>query len=210
MAKRRKTTHRFMRYAISKTEINQLPLLQCSVAVHLIREDSELEAALAAVAENDLLGFDTETRPAFRKGQCYSPSLLQLAGCDAVYLFQLRRLTDLGPLFSLLEDERLLKAGISIRADQAALQGLRAFEPAGFCDIGRMARAKGFRNTGLRPLAALLLGQRISKGAQVTNWARDALTPRQIAYAATDAWVSRRLYQAVLDAPTNPEPDSRR
>ena len=75
--------HQLMRYAISKAEINQLPLLKCSAAVHLVREDSELEEALATVAENDLLGFDTETRPAFRKGQCYPPSLLQLAGSDA-------------------------------------------------------------------------------------------------------------------------------
>lgn len=199
-----------MQYAISKAEINQLPLLQLSEAVHVVREDSEVEAALTALAQNDLLGFDTETRPAFRKGQHYLPSLLQLAGRDAVYLFQLRKLRDLGPLFSLLEDASLLKAGISIRADQAELQGLHPFEPAGFCDVGKMAKTKGFRNTGLRPLAALLLGQRVGKGAQVTNWARDPLTPRQITYAAIDAWVSRRLYQAVLDAPANPEPKRRR
>ena len=143
-----------MQYAISKIEINKLPLLQFSSAIHVIREDCEVEAALGDVGRNDLLGFDIETRPAFRKGQRYRPSLLQLAGRDAVYLFQLRRLTDLGPLFSLLEDANLLKAGVSTRADQAQLQGLHAFEPAGFCDIGHMAKAKGFRNTGLRPLAA--------------------------------------------------------
>ena len=199
-----------MQYAISKAEINQLPLLQFSEAVHVIRKDSELEAALIGLADNDLLGFDIETRPAFRKGQCYLPSLLQLAGREAVYLFQLRRLTDLRPLFALLEDARLLKAGVSIRHDLAELQGLQPFEPAGFCDLGKMAKAKGFRNTGLRPLAALLLGLRVGKGAQVTNWARDQLTPRQITYAAIDAWVSRRLYQAVLDAPVNPEPKIRR
>jgi ribonuclease D len=61
-------------------------------------------------------------------------------------------------------------------------------------DLGNIAKKAGIKNHGLRGLAAVLLGLRISKGAQTTNWARDVLTRQQIQYAATDAWVGRKLY----------------
>jgi len=194
-----------MNYAITKEEINQKPPLEYCGPVQLIRDAQQVPAALEALQEETLLGFDTETRPAFRKGESYRPSLLQLGGADRVWIFQLRLLGDLRPLFALLEDKHLLKAGVAIARDVQELRDLTPFKPGGFEDVGHMAEKRGFQNTGLRPLAALLLNGRISKSSQVSNWAAAELSDKQITYAATDAWVSRHLYQALLDIPERHE-----
>lgn len=152
---------------------------------------------LPAVRQETILGFDTETRPAFRKGESYLPSLLQLGGEHHVWLFHLSRLKDLEPLFAVLADQRIVKAGVAIDRDILELKELSEFEAAGFTDIGKMAEKRVFRKTGLRPLAALLLEGRVSKGAQVSNWSSFPLSEKQIRYAATDAWVSRSLYLAL-------------
>ena len=196
-----------MKYAISKTEINDHPLLQYTGEVLLIREDADVAAAVSVLKGETLLGFDTETRPAFKRGQSYLPSLLQLAGEEHVYLFQLQRLTALDELFALLENPAVIKAGVAVRRDVEELKELHEFKPAGFQDVGHIAEKKGFRNTGLRPLTALLLDHRISKGAQVSNWASETLSEKQIVYAATDAWISRKLYVAIQAVAPNPDED---
>jgi ribonuclease D len=180
-----------MQFAITKAEINEKPLLEYTGTYSLIRSES-------------LLGFDTETRPAFRKGESYLPSLLQLGGESHVWMFQLQKIQDLGPLFAVLANPAILKAGVAIARDVQELQDLHGFEPAGFADVGKMAEKRKFRNTGLRPLAALLLNGRISKGAQVSNWASDHLSDKQEIYAATDAWISRQLYLALLEIKIRP------
>jgi ribonuclease D len=192
-------------YAISKEEINQKPLLEYGGVIHFIRSPEQLLPALQQIRKEKLLGFDTETRPAFRKGESYPPSLLQLAGENEVWLFQLRRFPDLAPLFALLADPSIRKAGVAIRRDLSELRDLCPFEPAGFVDLGIAAENRGFRNTGLRPLAALLLNGRISKKAQTSNWAAEYLDERQLRYAATDAWVSRRLHDLLHPSPQRDE-----
>lgn len=179
---------------MSKEEINTRPIRKWEGAVHLIRTPAELGRAVHALADEAVLGFDTETRPAYHKGESYPPSLLQLAGETAVYLFQLNRLGLPGPLRRILADPGVVKAGVALAYDLKELRRLSAFKPAGFVDLGGLAKEEGIQNHGLRGLAAVLLGFRIAKGAQTSNWARDALTPTQIQYAATDAWVGRELY----------------
>lgn len=191
-------------YAISKEEINQKSLLEYRGPVTLVSDDAELEPVLEALRQERVLGFDTETRPAFRKGESYLPSLLQLAGESRVWLFQLQALSRLDGLFAILAQAEILKCGAAISRDVKELQDLYPFKAAGFADVGHMAEKRGFKNTGLRPLTALLLDGRISKSAQVSNWAAKTLEPKQITYAATDAWVSRQLYFALRDLPELP------
>lgn len=193
-----------MQFAITKAEINEKPLLEYTGPYSLIRSDEDLQAILPALEAETLLGFDTETRPAFRKGESYLPSLLQLGGERHVWMFQLQKIQDLAPLFAVLANSAILKAGVAIARDVQELQDLHAFEPAGFADVGKMAEKRKFRNTGLRPLAALLLNGRISKGAQVSNWASDHLSDKQEIYAATDAWISRQLYLALQEVKIRP------
>ncbi len=142
------------------------------------------------------LGFDTETRPAYKKGESYLPSLLQLASDDEVFIFQLKHLGLAKPLCEILADSTIIKAGVSLDYDIRELKKLSHFKAAGFMDLGNLAKKAGIKNHGLRGLAAVFLGERISKGMRTSNWAKDVLTPQQVQYAATDAWVGRRLYLA--------------
>ncbi len=187
-----------MNYSITKAEINEKPLLEYTGPYSLINSDEGLQEVLADIEAETVLGFDTETRPAFRKGESYLPSLLQLGGESHVWMFQLQKLTNLKPIYDVLADPKIVKAGVAIKRDVQELKDLEPFDDAGFKDVGKMAEKLLFRNTGLRPLSALLLDGRISKGAQVSNWATDVLSQKQEKYAATDAWVSRKLYLALV------------
>jgi ribonuclease D len=141
-----------------------------------------------------VVGFDTETRPAFRPGERYLPSLVQFATAGTVYILQIQQHDFSGALREILASERIVKAGVSVREDLRGLRALFEFEARAVVDLGTVARRHGVKQTGVRNLAGMFLGARIPKGAKTTNWAARHLTPRQIAYAATDAWVCRELY----------------
>jgi len=183
---------------MTKEEINSYPIRKWKGPVHLICSSRELTGAVKKLSREPVLGFDTETRPAFRKGQKYFPSLLQLAGENSVYLFHLKHLGLQEPLISILADPNIIKAGVSLGHDLRELKEMAPFEQAGFVGLGKMSKEKGIKNHGLRGLAAVVLELRISKSAQTSNWARDELTQSQIRYAATDAWVGRELYLKLL------------
>ncbi|MGF1482983.1 MAG: 3'-5' exonuclease [Opitutales bacterium] len=180
--------------SISKQEINVLPLMRYHGSYELVDTLEKLEAALEQLSGETLLGFDTESRPSFRKGENHPVSLVQLAGSEKVYLFQIRRVEESPRLAELFNNSKIVKAGVAIRDDIRKLQELFPFDEAGFCEIAELTRPLSISNTGLRSLAAIFLGFRISKNAQVSNWARRDLTRNQQVYAATDAWVSRQLY----------------
>lgn len=182
---------------ITRDELHQLPIRSFSGPIDVVDSDELTHAAIADLQREKLLGFDTETKPVFKAGMSYPPALVQLAGEKRVFIFQLQKLRELDALFHLLASHRIHKAGIALADDLKKLQEIRAFVPAGFVEVGDLARRLGFAQTGLRSLAGLVLGFRVSKREQRSNWARAQLTPSQIAYAATDAWVSRELYLAL-------------
>lgn len=179
---------------IAKEQINALPLARYEGPVAVIAKQRDLAGAVDYLRDETLLGFDTESRPSFRRGDNHPVALLQLAGAERVFLFQLQLLDDLAPLFSLLSDRAIRKAGVAVRDDIRKLRELADFPQANFVEISDLSRRLDVSNTGMRSLCAIFLGFRVSKGAQVTNWARRDLAENQIAYAATDAWVSRLLY----------------
>jgi len=181
---------------MSKDEINGCPIKRWTGRISVVRSKDGLAAAMIKLAGHTLLGFDTETRPAYKKGESYLPSLLQLASDDEVFIFQLKHLGLAKPLRGILSDPSIIKAGVSLDYDIQELKKLSDFKAAGFVDLGNLAKKAGIKNHGLRGLAAVLLGIRVSKGAQTSNWSKDVLTPQQIQYAATDAWVGRKLYLA--------------
>ena len=182
---------------MSKEEINACPMAQWSGPVHLVRSKDELTAAMHQLAGHALLGFDTETKPAYSVGESYLPAILQLASETAVFIFQLKHLGLAKPLCDILAAPDIIKAGVSLTDDIRALQKHSPFTAAGFVDLGTLAKQAHIKNHGLRGLAAVLLGCRIAKGAQTSNWAREELTPQQLQYAATDAWMGRQLYLAL-------------
>ena len=179
-------------------EINDLPLCKWEGEVHVIRNEKRLHWALERMHGETLLGFDTETRPVFKKGQQPGPPmLLQLATADEVFLFQLKLIGMENGLAELMGKRSVIKTGVSVRDDILGLKRLHKFKAGGFVDIGQVSMDLNMQTHGLRNLAANLLGFRISKSAQCSNWSKDQLTPKQVAYAATDAWVSRELYLAM-------------
>ena len=180
---------------IHKKAINRLPLKAYTGKIVMVDQQSKVPSALEALRQEKVLGFDTESRPAFRKGESYPPSLIQLGSEDNIYLFQIAKLRNMKGITALLSDPSILKAGVAIDEDIKKLQSLNHFEPAGFVEISTYTRPKGIVNTGLRSLAALYLGFRISEAAQVTNWSHTNLSKTQIRYAATDAWASFLLYK---------------
>jgi ribonuclease D len=185
--------------SISKSEINDLPLISWEGRIELLETAEQMNAAVELLKDETHLGFDTETRPSFKKGEYHPPALIQLATNDCVYLFRISKIKTLEPLLPILASPDILKTGVAIKDDVKELRAMEEFEPAGFFEIAELTHKIGYSNKGLRPLAALLLGGRISKAAQVSNWARSELDDRQIRYAATDAWISREIYQKALD-----------
>ena len=183
---------------ISKAEINELPMIQWDGETRILSTVEEMQSAVAELQDCKHLGFDTETRPTFKKGQYYPPALIQLASPDCVYLFRISQIDTLDPLLPLLESEELLKTGVAIKDDVKELCAMQDFKPAGFVEITDITKKLGYENRGLRALAGLFIGGRISKAAQVSNWARPELDQKQIRYAATDAWISREIYARAM------------
>jgi ribonuclease D len=179
---------------LSKTEINSLPLRYYNGPIRIIQTAEQAKDACTILIKEKLLGFDTETRPAFNKGQSYLPSLLQLAGTKVVYLFQLSKCGLPDSITNLLSNVNIIKSGVAIDQDLIELQQILNFKPGGFIDLGDIARSNGLPHHGLRGLAAFLLNFRISKSVRTSNWSANQLTKKQIKYAATDAWLGRELY----------------
>lgn len=183
--------------SISRDALNALPIQSFKGRVNLIDTDEDLVRALVDIQRETLLGFDTETKPVFKAGVSHPPALVQLAGEEQAWIFQLRKLTKLNELFAVLSNPAIVKAGVALADDLKKLKELHQFKPAAFAEVGDLAKKLGYTQTGLRTLAGLVLGFRVSKREQRSNWARSQLTPAQITYAATDAWVSRALYLAL-------------
>ena len=179
---------------ISREELALLPVRRYEGEVVVVQTPADLDRAWADLAGETTVGWDTETRPAFRVGESYLPSLVQAATARAVYLFQLVRM-DFSPVVGgLFAKPTIVKPGISVADDLAKLKQVFHFEEASVLDLGTVARRHGMKQTGLRNLAAIFLGMRVVKGSKTTNWAAPRLTAQQIDYAATDAWACRELY----------------
>jgi ribonuclease D len=179
---------------ITRDEMNALPIRRYEGDVHLVESAQQLEHAAADILQAAAVGFDTETRPAFRKGESHLPSLAQVATARAVYLVPLQRLDCSAVLAELLGAPHIVNAGVALADDLRQLQQLFEFAPAAALDLGHVARRHGLKQTGLRNLTGIFLGTRIPKGTKTTNWAAPRLTPQQVTYAATDAWACRELY----------------
>ncbi|MCX6254437.1 MAG: 3'-5' exonuclease domain-containing protein 2 [Bacteroidia bacterium] len=143
---------------------------------------------------SDLLGFDTETRPSFKKGRKNKVSLIQLSTGSLACLFRINKIGFPEELIKLLSDPSVIKAGVAVHDDIRFLKGVKKFSPGGFVDLQSFVRDYGIKSSGLKKLAAIVLGFRISKRQQVTDWEAEQLTEAQQVYAATDAWVCHQIY----------------
>jgi len=184
---------------LSKEYINSLPLIRYEGSIEIIEDDLKLDAFLSRIPDETITGFDTETRPVFRRGQNRLPALVQIALPETVLLVKLNPLGLPTSLIKFFERESVKKTGIGLRADIAKLQSISPFTARGFIDLSDIAAPKGIIQTGVRALAARYLQGRVSKAEQKSNWERKNLTDRQKNYAATDAWACTLIYHKILN-----------
>jgi len=183
---------------ISSAEINELPLRAWTGTIKVIDKEIDILPALNEINKHKVLAFDTESKPAFRKGEYNPVALLQVAIPDKVYLFRISKIGFTSEMSEIFSNEQIAKVGVAIKDDIKELQYFNSFEPKKIIDLANFADDRGIINGGVRGLTALLLGFRISKRQQTSNWENARLTDAQINYAATDAWVCLKIYKKLM------------
>ena len=181
-----------------KRLIAALPVAQFEGRIVVILTPGETEKAVNYLLSQPLLGFDTETRPSFKRGQQHKVALLQVATDDICFLFRLHH-TGLTPaLVRLLEDTSVKKIGLSWHDDLIMLHKLGAFNTGAFIEIQEQIRQIGITDLSLQKIYANLFGKKISKRQQMSNWEEDIRSDKQKLYAATDAWACIQIYKEVV------------
>ena len=192
--------------SISPEEIGALEL--ASFPGEIVVVDTEGDAfhrALRYLKRQKVLGFDTETRPTFSPDQhANGTALLQLSGGGKAILFRLKTLGLPRPLAAILANPSILKVGAATLDDVRGLQKLTKFSPKGFVDLQNLVWEYGIRDKSVKKMTAIILGVKISKAQQLSNWEAEHLSESQQRYAATDAWVCREMYLRLQNAPKNP------
>ena len=185
----------------SKFDKKKIPTLSRVIfpgRIIVVLNEREADKAVDYLLNAELLGFDTETKPSFRKGHQNTVALLQVSTNDTCFLFRLHR-TGLCPsIKKLLETTEVRKIGLSWHDDILSLKKCGEFQAKGFIDLQDHMKELGIEDTGLAKLYANIFGQRISKREQLSNWEADVLSEKQKAYAATDAWACVMLYKEYL------------
>lgn len=166
---------------------------------------AEFNRAISYLRSQKIIGFDTETRPTFTPNQPrYGVALLQLSGPEKAFLFRINKMGMHRRLCSLLANPKVLKVGAAIHDDIRGLQKHKEFKPASFVDLQKIVCEWGIRDKSVKKMAAIIMGIRISKTQQLSNWEADVLSESQCRYAATDAWVCREMYLKLMSSEKNP------
>lgn len=181
-----------------KTKIGDLPRVVFPGRIITILSPGEAQRAVDYLLQSDILGFDTETRPVFKKGARNKVALLQVSTHNTCFLFRLNRIGLCPAVKQLLEAEGPLKIGLSWHDDIMGLHKRGDFEPKGFIDLQEHMTELGIKDMSLAKLYANLFRKRISKREQLSNWEADVLSQKQKEYAATDAWACIMLYEEYM------------
>ena len=182
---------------ISNEQTALLPAVEFRGEIRIVEHERDIAAACKTLAEQPVIGFDTETRPSFRPGVTFRVSLLQLSTPTVCYLFRLNKIPLAKPILQLLEDRRILKIGADVAGDLRSLRQIRHFRDGGFVDLQGIAPEWGIGEKSLRKLSAIVLGRRVSKAQRLSNWEAATLTDKQQLYAATDAWICPEIYRTL-------------
>ena len=191
---------------ITVEEIQNYELSWFKGEIVIIDDIKTFGKVIPLLKKEKLLGFDTETRPNFRKGHKNKVSLIQLATRNKAYLFRINRIGIPPELARLLANPEITKAGVAVHDDIKFLRNIRKFNPEGFIDLQSFVRNFGIQSSGLKKLTAIILGFRISKRQQVTDWEAEVLSEPQQVYAATDAWVCYEIYKKLTKNNNYPLP----
>ncbi len=183
---------------LENEQINTYPIQSFKGTIHIVDSDETMNYAISYLKKCSIIGFDTETRPSFKKGVSYATSLLQLSDNHNAFLFRLNITRLPKELTRIFLSKKIIKAGAAIHDDIKSLKAITKFTTNSFVDIQTLAKDLGIEHFGLKKLCPLVLGFRISKRQQLSNWNAQTLSEAQKLYAATDAWVCYELYKALL------------
>lgn len=184
---------------ISAQELNILPVKHFEGETFVVDDLKKLKEVLPLISSEKLLGFDTETRPNFKKGRTNHVALLQLATRDKAFLFRINKIGLPSAVTKILSDKNIIKVGAAIRDDIRTLKLASPFAPQNFVELQDFVEYFDIESKGLSKLAAIVLNFRISKSQQLSNWENETLTAAQINYAATDAWVGYEIFQKLKE-----------
>jgi ribonuclease D len=190
-------TQMMFKESITKEELTDLPLRWFEGEIVVVDSKEKIAEAVEQLSKEPLLGFDTETKPSFKKGVINKVALLQLSVKNKAYLFRLHKIGLPEVVCRLLANPDIIKTGVAIHDDIKGLQHWKNFKPGGFKDLQDYAKSLGINDFSLKKLAAITCGFRISKGQQLSNWEADVLTEAQQIYAATDAWAALEIFENI-------------
>jgi ribonuclease D len=185
---------------ISKEEVAALELIQYEGPICVIDSLEAFKQEIERIEQEPVLGFDTETRPSFKKGKVYPTSLIQISSLEQSWIIRVNRIGYPKRLLKLLSGELPLKIGLGLQDDLRKLRADFQFEPQGFLDLQSYVAAFRIDEKGLKKISGIVLNRRISKSQQVSNWDADVLSEAQLRYAATDAWICLMIYNSLRDS----------
>lgn len=190
---------KILRDKYDKADINTLPVTAFPGRVVVVIGEEEAEKAVDYLLQQDVLGFDTETKPSFQKGaRMNKVALLQVSTRDVCFLFRLNRIGMPDSVVRLLTDRNVTKVGLSWHDDLRMLKQRRNFHTGHFVELQHMVGKFGIDDLSLQKLYANIFGEKISKSQRLTNWEADSLTEGQQRYAATDAWACVKMYEELM------------
>ncbi|MDI9625458.1 MAG: 3'-5' exonuclease [Bacteroidota bacterium] len=192
-----------MGLTITKQELAELEKVNFEGEIYIIDHPAEVDNAVAYLSTKSALGFDTETKPAFKRGQVNNVALLQLATEDECFLFRLNKIGYPESLEKLLCNESVKKIGLSLRDDFAALRKRTGKKPQNFIDLQLFVDKFGIEDNSLQKIYAIIFGKKISKSQRLSNWEAAELTPAQQSYAAIDAWACLKIYNYLTQSKKN-------
>ncbi len=179
---------------ISKEELNLLPKEDFKGKIVLVENNEQLKKAFDLLNTQTVVGIDTETKPAFKKGVYHKVALLQISTNDVCFLFRLNKIGFPKLLINFFSNEKITKIGLSLKDDLRNLNKREKINPRNFIDIQSIIKDYGINELGLQKIYAILFGKKISKKQRLSNWENDNLTEQQKEYAAIDAWAVLQIY----------------
>ena len=192
--------------SITPEEMEKMPMTAFQGEIQVIEKfGRKYLKAMDYLNRQQVIGFDTETRPTFSPGQkSGGVSLLQLSGADKAFLFRIKKLGMTPKLCRLMASEKIAKVGAATGEDVRGLQRYSPFKPASFIDLQKIVWEYGIKDKSVKTMADIIMGIRISKTQQLSNWDAEVLSEAQQKYAATDAWVCREMYLKLLQSDKKP------
>lgn len=191
--------------SIPKEKLSDLPTVNFLGKISVIDNKDAADSALHFLSSHNIVGFDTETRPSFRKGKRYNVSLIQISTINHCFLFRINKLGFFDGLKRFIENENILKVGLSLKDDFNVLRKIADFTPKGFIELQDFVKQYSISDASLQKIYAIIFNERISKSQRLSNWEAEVLSSSQQNYASIDAWACLRIYRHLCQGEFNPQ-----